>query len=29
VREAAETLHDTVKYLRTNFLGNGALSASG
>jgi dihydroflavonol-4-reductase len=28
VREAAETLHDTVKYLRANFLGNGALTAS-
>jgi len=26
VREATETLHDTVKYLKTNFLGNGALS---
>jgi len=26
VREATETLHDTVKYLRANFLGNGALS---
>jgi dihydroflavonol-4-reductase len=25
VREAAETLHDTVKYLRANFLGNDAL----
>jgi dihydroflavonol-4-reductase len=28
VREAAETLNDTVRYLRANFLGNGALSAS-
>jgi dihydroflavonol-4-reductase len=27
VREATETLHDTVKYLRANFLGNDALSA--
>ncbi|HXU81001.1 MAG TPA: NAD-dependent epimerase/dehydratase family protein [Polyangia bacterium] len=27
VREATETLHDTVKYLRANFLGNGALAA--
>jgi dihydroflavonol-4-reductase len=27
VREAAETLNDTVKYLRANFLGNGALGA--
>jgi dihydroflavonol-4-reductase len=27
VREASETLHDTVKYLRTNFLGNGALAS--
>jgi dihydroflavonol-4-reductase len=27
VREATETLHDTVKYVRENFLGNGALSA--
>jgi dihydroflavonol-4-reductase len=27
-REATETLYDTVKYLRANFLGNGALSAS-
>jgi dihydroflavonol-4-reductase len=25
VRDATETLHDTVKYLRANFLGNGAL----
>jgi dihydroflavonol-4-reductase len=28
VREATETLHDTVKYLRANFLGNGALSSA-
>jgi dihydroflavonol-4-reductase len=28
VREATETLHETVKYLRENFLGNGALAAS-
>jgi dihydroflavonol-4-reductase len=27
VREATETLHDTVKYLRANFLGNGALAS--
>jgi dihydroflavonol-4-reductase len=27
-RDATETLFDTVKYLRENFLGNGALSAS-
>ena len=26
VREASETLNDTVKYLRANFLGNGALA---
>jgi GDPmannose 4,6-dehydratase len=27
VREATETLHDTVKYLRANVLGNGALAS--
>ena len=27
VRDATETLHDTVKYLRANFLGNGALGS--
>jgi dihydroflavonol-4-reductase len=27
VRDATDTLHDTVKYLRANFLGNGALTA--
>jgi dihydroflavonol-4-reductase len=28
VRDATDTLHDTVKYLRANFLGNGALANS-
>lgn len=28
-RDATDTLHDTVKYLRANFLGNGALSSTG